>query len=1055
MRRHYYIRKILDYLGVTLLLGIAYFLWVLYQGSVSVPFLKPYIIKALNSEESEYTVNLEEVNIELVRSVQPVKIIAKNVLVKKNDDSVSIKTKKLFLSFSIRALLKGVIAPSSIVIKNPEVAIFTTYGVEKNKENEVNRFKVEYYAEWFNDFLAHFNSADKIYPESYINDIAIQNASVEFHEVDLGRKWQFSSANLSFERHFTNLSLSANGVADLADRMATISAGAEYNLLKKDLKLRFEFSDVVVSDFIKNIGGGVTSIDVPIEGSLKADIDFDKILQNPHNVVKELDGAVKKVDFDIKGTAGKVVFEDNPHFDYKINPFALSGELNGGLDKIKLKKTELSTGEQKVDLTFSIEGYKKYFFEKSLTDFKLQLQTKVNALAMDDLAKFWPRYFAEPAWLWCKESLYGGAYKNASFLFEWAYDKGLKRVVLSKLKGSAEIDDGTVYYLEGMPEVTNVYGTAYFDIGLIDILLDKGISGGVLLDIGRVKLYDLDKEHNFIDITIKGDGSVKDALAYVANPPLDFKISGADTHKIKGDVNLDLNLNFELYQDLKPEEIKVKTEAVLNDVEIENVFQNKNLTASKVNLSINQKGLEAEGNALLDGLPLQFEYNQAFDNQKEQGRGHFVFKYDQALAQKFGINYAMLEKPYVDGYALVNADLILKEKAAVIDVNADLKNMAIDYGFLGFQKENNTKGSIKARFDIEGEKLKNVPFFELSHENFNLKGKVVLDTKGQVKTIDIEKIEGPKTSAAAKIEFANTQRQHIKLNVSGNSYNLTELFAKREKEQKEKAKISAQTGDDDSFADVPDTDIFIAVNSLWTNPDTPVKNFAGSAILKNGIGFEEVHLIGNYGADKSIKFNLDYIPKPNGEHFLTIESNNAGSTLKVLRLYENMGGGNLKIEAKRDKYSKFIGHAKVRDFKIYNTPLLAKLLTVASFSGMLDLLKGDGLVFSHFDAPFSYKNKTLQITDAKMFGNVIGLTASGTINRVSEDIDIKGIVSPAYSLNSMVGKIPLLGKVLAGKDGTIFAADYTITNNIDDPKISINPLSLLSPNSIKELFSEN
>ena len=133
---------------------------------------------------------------------------------------------------------------------------------------------------------------------------------------------------------------------------------------------------------------------------------------------------------------------------------------------------------------------------------------------------------------------------------------------------------------------------------------------------------------------------------------------------------------------------------------------------------------------------------------------------------------------------------------------------------------------------------------------------------------------------------------------------------------------------------------------------------------------------------------------------------------------------------------------------------MAKLLTVASLSGMLDMLKGDGLVFSHFDAPFTYEHKTLKITDAKMFGNVIGFTSEGTVNRTTSDIDIKGIVSPAYSLNSMVGKIPFIGKVLAGSDGTIFAFDYAISNTIDDPKISINPLSILSPNSVKDLFKE-
>jgi len=61
--------------------------------------------------------------------------------------------------------------------------------------------------------------------------------------------------------------------------------------------------------------------------------------------------------------------------------------------------------------------------------------------------------------------------------------------------------------------------------------------------------------------------------------------------------------------------------------------------------------------------------------------------------------------------------------------------------------------------------------------------------------------------------------------------------------------------------------------------------------------------------------------------------------------------------------------------------------------------------------------------------------------------------APAYSLNTMLGKIPLVGNLLSGKDGTVFAANYEITGNLDNPSINYNPLSALSPNSLKEMFA--
>ena len=155
----------------------------------------------------------------------------------------------------------------------------------------------------------------------------------------------------------------------------------------------------------------------------------------------------------------------------------------------------------------------------------------------------------------------------------------------------------------------------------------------------------------------------------------------------------------------------------------------------------------------------------------------------------------------------------------------------------------------------------------------------------------------------------------------------------------------------------------------------------------------------------------------------------------------------------RDADKNFVGHAKMRDFNIYNTPVFAKLLTVASFSGMVDLLTGSGMEFSHFDAPFEYKNSQLKINDGRAFGNVVGINASGTYFLDFQEFDIKGLIAPAYGLNTFIGSIPVVGKLLSGKDGTVFAANYSISGNVDEPDININPLSALSPNSLKELFA--
>ena len=81
--RLYFLKKTFDFFIVGMLMVVLLFFWTLYRGPVSVPYLKPYIIQALNFDDSEYKVGLGDVNMELVRSIQPIRITAKNISLKK------------------------------------------------------------------------------------------------------------------------------------------------------------------------------------------------------------------------------------------------------------------------------------------------------------------------------------------------------------------------------------------------------------------------------------------------------------------------------------------------------------------------------------------------------------------------------------------------------------------------------------------------------------------------------------------------------------------------------------------------------------------------------------------------------------------------------------------------------------------------------------------------------------------------------------------------------------------------------------------------------------
>ena len=1061
--RLYFLKKTFDYFIVGMLLVVLLFFWTLYRGPISVPYLKPYIIQALNFDESEYKVGLQDVNMELVRSIQPIRITAKNISLKKNDDTFSINAPKLYLSFSLRALLKGIIAPSDISVENPSVYIFAQYGLEENNTVDINKKKTQFYVEKFKEFLSNYNAEEKIYPESFVNNITVKNGEIELHEVELGRKWIFSDLNFEFNRDFINLKANANTLVNLDDKIASVGFESEYHTADDKLDLELYFSDLTISDFWNSFNSSTEETDfasmsfnVPLNGKVSTTIALADILAHPDEVPDYLSTSVDKIGFELDGGHGYIAFNEEEKYNYDIDEFALVGELTGGIDELKIKDALFKLGGQNAVVSITAGGLESYIWENSIKDLFVKFEAKIDEFSLQNLPRFWPRYVAEPAWEWCKDSLKAGIAKNGDFIFDFGYNKKNETFEMLKLNGKAYLSDGDIFYLEGMPIVRDVYGTAKFTQNSISIDIDKGVSDGVIVTGGNVKIYDLDKYNNYITINLKGNSSISDALKLIDNPPLEFtKDMGIKPNDIGGNVDMNLKLDFELKQDLKPEEIKVSVNADLHKVNIEKIIPQHKLGADEMNLKVNSKGWHLLGNITYDDIPVQLKIDEDFSDKKYKSKCKVAFVLDNNAKKNLGIDWSILSAPNMIGNADISADVVVNQNDTIeISAVADMNNAELNYSYFGFSKKAGVPASLKALILVSHNKVNAVKNINYHQYGFDIAGSVDMYQSGRVKNVNISQITGDKTSAKAKIAISDSDNPKIKIDISGSSYNLVELFDKTDTGVS-KNNNPSQDNEDDGLENTHNTDVFVNVNSLWTNNTTPIQNFAGSVQLRKGIGIEEVHMVGNYGIDKSIKVKLDYTPITGGEHYLSIDSNNAGSTLKVLRFYENMVGGTMKIEARRGKDKKFIGHAIVRDFSIQNAPVMTKLLTVASFTGMIDLIKGDGLMFTHFNAPFEYNRKILLLKKAKAEGNVLGLTTDGTFNRATTGINLKGVIAPAYSINRFLGKIPLVGNVLAGKDGTIFAATYDIEGDTENPDIDINSLSMLSPNSLKEWYYEN
>jgi hypothetical protein len=121
--------------------------------------------------------------------------------------------------------------------------------------------------------------------------------------------------------------------------------------------------------------------------------------------------------------------------------------------------------------------------------------------------------------------------------------------------------------------------------------------------------------------------------------------------------------------------------------------------------------------------------------------------------------------------------------------------------------------------------------------------------------------------------------------------------------------------------------------------------------------------------------------------------------------------------------------------------------------GLVDALGGPGLNFASLTAPFQYGDDTLTLHDVRAFSPSLGLTAKGTIDLAGDQLDLEGTLVPAYVFNSLLGRIPLIGKLFsAERGGGLFAMSYSLRGPANDPAVAANPLSALTPGILRGMF---
>jgi hypothetical protein len=184
----------------------------------------------------------------------------------------------------------------------------------------------------------------------------------------------------------------------------------------------------------------------------------------------------------------------------------------------------------------------------------------------------------------------------------------------------------------------------------------------------------------------------------------------------------------------------------------------------------------------------------------------------------------------------------------------------------------------------------------------------------------------------------------------------------------------------------------------------------------------------------------------NGRSAVRLTAGDAGAVLRSAELIKQVVGGQLDLTLLPvGRGGAFDGRLLIKDVRVKDAPGIAALVNAISVVGLVNELNGDGIYFNDVEADFRLTPNQLTLTEASAVGTSLGVSMDGIFALDSGQMDMRGVVTPIYLLNG-------IGSVLTRRGEGLIGMNYRLRGPAKAPKVSVNPLSALTPGMFRDIF---
>jgi hypothetical protein len=1038
-----------------LLVGILVLFWKFSKGPIDITFAADSIKSALVSEEHKSNITFDGVVAEWPEFSGPISIGMSGVSLIEDGRQV-LNIPQIGIRVSKAPLLIGEIKPEVIIIKNPMLKLIRSpnegihmrvLGNDKVNKNDVvtsNKQKTSL-KDLGESFFRGGTLPDypQIKPLSELEVFKIEQSHIEITDNVLNKKWAIPQLNFQVKRDENFFTLTA----DYEDGYGNPSK-AEFYIEKYNQNGDIRFSSDIDQVNLSTLG----QIFLPFETSDLPDF----FVQSQMEGILDSNWNFKNFEAALSSGQGQLILDDI--YQSPLTLANLKGNFlyDKASNKISLQNTSVTINNHVV----SLSG------EKDTSDKTpvFKLMGKIPDLSFDELQALWPNTMRKSlAADWLTNRLKDA--KVTNFVFAIPLNlQNLAQTNSSDVRASLEYTGLTADYRAPLFPVTQASGKAELKDDVLTIDVTSGKLGEMSIKSGKIIIPHLTHPTEIGDATIEASltGNISDALRYIREEPIaiDDEI-GIDPKTVSGTAEIKANVSFPVLKELPKELVKVSVEATLNNLILPKIARGMDLTGGPYTLTVTDKNVILSGKGQLGGQPINLEYSEAIERSTAEVltsiKADIVA--NKFLRDKYGVNVSQ----FIDGDVPVNIDYKLYNTGRqLINIKGDLTPATLRFSPFRYSKKAGHPAQMEATAKVQGGQIQSITNLSIAVEKSG--SEKAGSIKGDINFGKVGSEHDVKSGRFSNITIGGENQFSLDFVQSSSNVYDVQIKGKRLDARPfltgGASSYSKKTAENNSPSQAR-VNVVVDVQEIKTGQDLQDKLSKPKLSLKtnNNGDIEFLELSGQFDGG-----NLQVSIKPNqaSKIELRILSDNAGRALQVLDLYDQMIGGKLDVRGTQIQgagINDIQGRAIITDFTIIRAPILAKLINLFSLSGLTELLQNKGIEFEALKTDFQWREsnsgRVIAVNNGKTSGASIGLTFGGTVYQDTGKTDLSGTVIPISELNNFVNKIPIIGNLLTGgKNGGVIAATYSLKGDSDDPSLTINPLSVLTPGFLRSILFE-